>query len=94
MRGRPASLPEAGFAGGEASIRCHSLQPLLACSADAAAADGADGDGANGADGAAAHGADGADGVDGAGADGAVQMVLQHILFVVDKMCARDKGRS
>ena len=78
VRGRPASLPEAGFAGGEASIRCHSLQPLLACSAD----------------GAAAHGADGADGVDGAGADGAVQMVLQQILFVVDKMCARDKGRS
>ena len=72
VRGRPASLPEAGFAGGEASIRCHSLQPLLACSADAAAADG----------------------VDGAGADGAVQMVLQQILFVVDKMCARDKGRS
>ena len=75
VRGRPASLPEAGFAGGEASIRCHSLQPLLACSKDAAAEDGADG-------------------ADGAGADGAVQMVLQQILFVVDKMCARDKGRS
>ena len=91
LRGRPASLPEAGFAGGEASIRCHSLQPLLACSADGAA------DGADGEDGAAAHGADGADGadgVDGAGADGAVQMVLQQILIVVDKMCARDKGRS
>ena len=65
VRGRPASLPEAGFAGGEASIRCHSLQPLLACSADAAAADVADG--ADGADGAGADGA-GADGADGAAA--------------------------
>ncbi len=68
--------------------RCHShsLQPLLACSADGAA------DGADGEDGAAAHGADGADGAD--GVDGAVQMVLQQILFVVDKMCARGKSRS
>ena len=57
VRGRPASLPEAGFAGGEASIRCHSLQPLLACSADGAAVDDAGADGADGAgaDGAAAH---------------------------------------